>query len=43
MHREMLAETGFASDNAVLYKTAESAQQSAAPKAVISPIILVHV
>jgi len=41
MHREMLAETGFASDNATLYKAADTVQQSAAPKDASSPIILI--
>jgi len=38
MHREMLAEIGFASDNAALYKTGDRVQQKAAAKAASSPI-----
>ena len=38
MHREMLAEIGFASDNATLYKTGDRVQQKAAVKAASSPI-----
>ena len=38
MHREMLAEIGFASDNATLYKTGDKVQQKAAAKAASSPI-----
>jgi len=41
IHREMLAETGFASDNATLYKTADTVQHNAAPKAASSPSILI--
>jgi len=41
IQREMLAETGFASDNATLYKIADTVQQSAAPKAASSPNILI--
>ena len=41
IHREMLAEIGFASDNAILYRAAETVQQSAAPKAASSPIMLI--
>ena len=42
MHREMLAEIGFASDNATLYKTGDKVQQKAAAKAASSPITLSH-
>jgi len=38
MHREMLAEIGFASDNATLYKTGDKVQQKAAVKAASSQI-----
>jgi len=38
MLREMLAEIGFASDNATLYKIGDSVQQKAAAKAASSPI-----
>lgn len=40
-HREMLAGIGFASDNAILYKTDDKVQQKAAAKAVSSPITTV--
>lgn len=42
MHREMLAEIGFASDKAILYKTGDKVQQRAAAKAASSPITLSH-
>jgi len=38
MLREMLAEIGFASDNATLYKIGDRVQQKAAAKAASSPI-----
>jgi len=41
MHREMLAETGFASDNATLYRTGDMVQQNAAARAASSPIIFI--
>jgi len=43
MLREMLAETGLASDNATLYKTGDIVQQKAAAKAASSPITLYHI